>query len=515
MVGHGAWVRAALVFTLAIVGLIVLSVTMAREIDQDLPDPVPTEPVTSMAAAATTTTSTTTTTTTTTTSTVPPYQGWVDPASSGEPWGETVSGLLTFRGNPTRSYYGSGPVPDDPRIAWQFPSGAAMCSISVSADEARNWCGTGWTGQPAVFERSGATWVAFGAYSSAVHFLDAATGERLLPDFQTGDIIKGSVTIDPDGYPLLYSGSRDNKYRIIAFDGPEPVELWSLSAHDVSPVRWNDDWDGAGLVLDDHLFIGGENSHFHIVRLDRGYDEIGHVTVDPELIFSTAGWDDELIRAVGGNVSIENSVAVSGNTVYFANSGGLVQGWDLAGLLDGVEPERVFRFWAGDDMDASLVIDASGSIYAGVEYERGNARSQEIGQIIKLDPSLGDDPLVWSVHQRDGLPSGVWATPGLHRDLLIVPTHSGKVLGLDTASGEVRWEKKLMGPTWSSPAIVDDVWIQGDCRGWLYAFDVSDTSLEPVELWRVDLRACIESTPAVWGGLIVVGTRGGWVYGIR
>ena len=29
-------------------------------------------------------------------------------------------------------------------------------------------------------------------------------------------------------------------------------------------------------------------------------------------------------------MSIENSVAISGDTVYFANSGGLVQGWDMS-----------------------------------------------------------------------------------------------------------------------------------------------------------------------------------------
>ena len=47
-----------------------------------------------------------------TTTTLPPYTGWVDPASVYQPFaGATVQGLLTFRGNPTRNYYGKGPVP--------------------------------------------------------------------------------------------------------------------------------------------------------------------------------------------------------------------------------------------------------------------------------------------------------------------------------------------------------------------------------------------------------------------
>ena len=468
-----------------------------------------------LTTTTTTTTSTSTTTTTTTTTTIPPYEGWVDPATAGEPWGETVNGLLTFRGNPTRTFYGSGPVPLDPRIVWQFPRGNAMCNVSFVGEQAINWCGSGWTGQPAIFERGDVTWVAFGAYSRDVHFLDADSGERLLPDFETGDIIKGSITIDPDGYPLAYIGSRDDYYRVLALDRDEPTELWRLWAFDVSPTKWNNDWDGAGLVIDDYLFVGGENSQFHIVKLNRDYGADGLVTVDPELVFNARGWDDELTAAVGSNVSIESSVAISGNTVYFANSGGLIQGWDITDLDRGVEPERVFRYWAGDDIDATLVIDAEGMIYAGVEYERGNARSREVGQIIKLDPTSPDDPLVWGVEERPRLDSGVWATPGLHRDLLIVPTDTGKVLGIDTATGEVRWTKQLPGPTWPSPVIVDDVWIQGDCGGWLYAYDVSDTSVEPPELWRMDLKSCIESTPAVWDGLIVIGTRGGWIFGIR
>ena len=471
-----------------------------------------TPPISSTTTGSTSTTVTSSTTTTTTTE--PPYDGWVDPASSGTPYGDTVEGLLTFRGNPTRTYYGAGPVPMNPEVRWQFPE-RAMCSNSSVGGEVINWCGTGWTGQPAIFERADRTWVALGAYSRNVHFLDSLTGERLLPDFATGDIIKGSVTIDPDGFPLLYTGSRDNFYRVIAFDRDEPVELWALNATDVSPTRWNNDWDGAGLVLDDFLFIGGENSQFHIVKLNRAYDADGFVTVEPELVFNTPGWDDELLAAVGGNVSIESSVAISGNTVYFANSGGLIQGWDITGLARGVEPVQVFRYWAGDDIDATLVIDDEGMIYAGVEYERGTARSREVGQIIKLDPTLPpEEALLWGVEQRPRLDSGVWATPGLHADLLIVPTDSGDVLGLDRFTGEERWRITLGGPTWASPVIVDDVWIQGDCNGVLHAFDVSDTTIEPPKVWELQLSGCIESTPALWKGQIVVGTRAGYVYAV-
>jgi outer membrane protein assembly factor BamB len=448
----------------------------------------------------------------------PPFEGWSDPEGVGQPYGDTVPGVLTFRGNPTRTFYGTGPAARTaPKELWRYPRSGRLCSESAVGEQVSTWCGTGWTGQPAVFERDGRTWVVVGAFDGAVHFLDAETGEPILPKFQTGDLAKGSVTVDPDGFPLVYAGSRDSHYRIIAFDRDRPTELWRLWAYDVSPTMWDKDWDGAGLVIDDHLLIGGENSQFHIVRLNRGYDSDGRVTVDPELVFHTPGWDEQLLRDVGhGQVSIENSVAVYRDVVYFANSGGLVQGWDLSGFTDGAEPERVFRFWAGDDVDASVVIDEHGMLYVGVERELGNARSREIGQMLKLDPSRPADPLVWNVHDSDTrLPSGVWGTPALHRDIVIFGTNGGQVLGLDRDSGDERWALRLAGPVWQSPVVVDDVLLIGDCAGEMHAFDVADTRAEPAHLWTHHIGGgCIESTPAVWKGVLYVGTRAGAIHAL-
>jgi hypothetical protein len=48
----------------------------------------------------------------------------------------------------------------------------------------------------------------------------------------------------------------------------------------------------------------------------------------------------------------------------------------------------------------------------------------------------------------------------------------------------------------------------------LHDFDISNPRRLPRELWRVQLAGCIESTPAVWHGMIYVGARGGQIYGI-
>jgi hypothetical protein len=445
------------------------------------------------------------------------------PEPSPLPANTAFGGITTFRGNATRTYYGQGPVPNDPRILWRYPATGSLCSTSSTAAETKLWCGTGWTGQPNVIVNDrGRIEVRINAYDGAYHFLDGRTGEPVRPKLQTGDLAKGSATSDPDGFPLYYAGSRDNLLRVIALDRPEPAVLWSVDSQTSVPnPMWNSDWDGAPLVIDDHLLEGGENSWFYVIRLNRDYDRNGLVTVDPEIVFTAPGFDQELLAALpDGDVSIENSVAFRDGIVYFANSGGLVQGWDIARILRGRsdEAERVFRFWTGDDTDASVVIDEEGFLYVGSELQRFNARAAEVGQLMKLDPSDPEDPLVWSfdITERggDGL-GGVWATPALYGRMLYIATNHGDLIGIDRMTGEERWRIHLPGPTWSSPVPVDDVLLQGDCGGTLHAFDISgNPRKEPAELWALSLGSCIESTPSVWDGRIWVGTRGGGVYAI-
>lgn len=156
--------------------------------------------------------------------------------------------------------------------------------------------------------------------------------------------------------------------------------------------------------------------------------------------------------------------------------------------------------------------DAEGMLYFGQEVERtsSSARNQEVGQLVKLDPSKPDDPIVWSIADD----AGIWATPAVIDGIVIAPTDGGRIIGADAETGEILWEKQLPGPTWSSPVVVDDVWIQGDCAGTLHGFDLSDPRVDPPELWSVEVEGCVESTPAVWDGRIFVGARGGRFYAI-
>ncbi len=447
------------------------------------------------------------------------------PRPAPGPINTSFPGLTTFRGNATRDYYGRGPVPKDPRIIWRYPVSGGLCSTSSDQNGPRQWCGTGWTGQPNVIQHEdGSIEVRIGAYDGHYHFLSGLTGQQLRPDLVTGDLAKGSATSDPNGYPLYYAGSRDNLFRIVALDRPEPTVLWSMDANSSVPDPvWNNDWDGAALVVGDYLLEGGENSWFYVVKLNRGYDAHGKVTVDPKIVMTVPGFDDNLLSQIHDtDVSIENSVAFDDGVAYFANSGGLVQGWDISDVLaGGRHHERVFRFWDGDDTDASIVIDPHGFLYVGRKMEENVARpssfprDHQIGDLMKLDPRNPDDPLVWSVQLGGFEPDGgILGTPAWYRGVVYATYTEGGVAAVDAKTGELLWNQPLPGPTWSSPVPIDHRLIVGDGSGTLNCFDISKPKRPPKLLWALDLGGNIESTPAVWRGWIYVGTRAGAIFGI-
>lgn len=425
-------------------------------------------------------------------------------------------GLLMFRGNYTRTYYGEGKITNTPELAWRYPK-KPMCSESVVGGRKNIWCGAGWTGQPVVWEKeNGKREIIFGAYDKNVHFVDADTGENTRKPFPTGDIIKGSTTLDTDGFPLLYFGSRDNKLRIGALDRGDMIELWSLDAYEVKGL-WNDDWDSNPLIHNDILYEGGENGWFFAIKLNRHYDSNGKVAVDPKIIFKIPSYDDEFLKKIGDNdVSIENSVAVYENRIYFANSGGRILGLDISEIENGIAP-IVFDYWTGDDTDASIVVDNEGMLYVASEEERYNARSREVGQFIKLDPYLSLDPLVWSIHidKPKNADGGIWATPALWNNYLFVPTNKGDLLQIDKNSGEIIWKDDIGFHAWSSPIVSNDTLIVANCSGEIRGYSLKGE--KPNLIWKYisESKSCIESTPALWNNTLYFGARDGFFYSLR
>ncbi len=159
-----------------------------------------------------------------------------------------------------------------------------------------------------------------------------------------------------------------------------------------------------------------------------------------------------------------------------------------------------------------MVVDDKGMLYIAGEFDRDLPRAREVGQLTKVDPSNKVNPIVWSFTETTSVTSGIYGTPGIVGNTVIVTADDGRLIALNRDTGAVSWELKLHGPLWGSPVIVDNVLLVGDCNGFFHAFDVSNPDVAPPELWSIELGGCIEATPAVWDGRIYVGTRAGHLF---
>ena len=126
-----------------------------------------------------------------------------------------VKGITTFRGNNYRdtAAYGFVKVSEN-KLA------KVWTNVIGQTD---SWTGVGWNGQPSIVEwdknvrkqmnlydefkeKENFVEVIYGALDSYVHFYDLETGHPSRDPIKVESSIKGSITIDPRGYPLLYVG---------------------------------------------------------------------------------------------------------------------------------------------------------------------------------------------------------------------------------------------------------------------------------------------------------------------
>ncbi len=414
--------------------------------------------------------------------------------SFGRPWSAMVPGVLTFLGNPSRSFNGSGPLPADPRVIDRYvPAGSGAVPSS----------------QTLVAERKDRTWAITAGLDGKVGFTDADTGEQLLSPLETSRPIRATPTLDPDGYPLLYIGGDDGVLRVVALDrGGTPDVLWSLRSTSVSPSQWGTDWNGSPLISGDRLVVAGGNSNLHVIKLNRSMDESGRVRVRPKLEANIPTWDDELSAVLGDRqTGVDASIAMDGSIAWVVNGGGLLTGWDLSPLDRGGQPTRVLRFWAGDTVKTSLTLDETGAIYLATTGHRGNGRAKELGRVMKLDPKLPNDPLVWSSTDAGLSEAGVVGAPVVTAGLVVVVGEGGELVGFDRASGQVLWIRQIQAPARATPVMVDDAMVLGSCDGLVRAWNLSSDG--PEERWSVNVGGCVEAPVTAWKGRLFVPQRDG------
>ena len=447
-----------------------------------------------------------------------------------------VEGVTTFRGNNYRDSAAYGNIPDDPEeleIVW-----------SVAVSQIDDWGGVGWTGQCAIVrwpeevvrimnvreEKKGGplTEVIYATLDGRVYFLDLYDGQATRPAINIGAPIKGSVTVDPRGYPLLYVGqgipeanghSVDIGTRI--FSLIDQQLLFFLDGDDSFAQRSWYAFDAAPLVdgKTDTMLQVGENAILYLVKLNTDYDpEAGTISIDPKV-------DRYVFRSrVSDQPGVENSLAVYNDYGYFVDNSGLLQCVDLNTLT------CVWAGDTGDDTDATIVLeekaDGTVALYTATEREH-SASYDENAYLRKINALTGE--MLWKlpvkVYTSEGNEGGSFATPALGKgelgDLIFAhmtrtPDDGATLMAVDKESGEVVWRVAMGSGGWSSPVCVYDesgkgYVLVGSSSGALRLYDGRTGRIISI----CDLEGNIEGSPAVFEDMLVVGTRGKRIFGVR
>jgi outer membrane protein assembly factor BamB len=284
-------------------------------------------------------------------------------------------------------------------------------------------------------------------------------------------------------------------------------------------------FDSSGLVdaTGDTLIQCGENGLVYKVKLNTEYDAAtGSLSLAPQLTryrYHVAG-NDEL--------GIESSPAAWKNFLYFTDNGGTLQCLDLNTMTP------VWFDDVGDDTDCTTVIEETPEgvfLYTANEVDKrsnGGAVTNAPSQIRKYNAVTGerlwqvDVPCVYQYY----INGGVLGTPLLGKDdisdliifnvALTGSNQSGKLIALSKKTGDTVWERDLPAYSWSSPVDVksDD----GTTYGLICGFDGYLRLFDPKtgkDLHKVSLGGNIESSPAVYNDMIVVGSYAKKIFGVR
>lgn len=444
-----------------------------------------------------------------------------------------LEGITTFRGNNYRDSASYGVIPTDPTkldVEYKFKIGGLD-----------GWGGVGWTGQASavrwpeqvrnvmnIYDEKKAkddlVEVIYASLDGKIRFYDLEDGKPTRDPISIGAPIKGSLTIDPRGYPLLYCGQgieevngKRKEIGMRVFSLITGEVLLFINGHDKVNTRYWYSSDCSPLVdaESDTLLWAGENGLFYRVKLNTDYDPAAKtISIDPQI---DRYWYDSDVTTRPG---MENSFSAYNHYVFLPDNSGLLQCLDINTM------EPVWAIDVIDDTDASpaLEVDDDGQLWIYTATEIDLAKKKEMCYIRRVNGFTGE--VDWTIEMgcSDRDDGGAYATPAIGKgnvsDLAfftMAKTHEGSFLmAIEKETGEVRWQYDIGGYAWSSPTLCYDendnaYLIQCNVSGTMRLFNAATGEM----IEKISLDANVEGSPIVFDDMIVIGTRGKTIYGIR
>ena len=463
-----------------------------------------------------------------------------------------LPGIATFRGNNYRNSttYGTARVNEEHlETLWKKQTSTLSGS---------SWSGSGWTGQPLVVQWDEATKklmtsmyeekqnkddlveVIYATLDGHIYFLDLKDGSETRDPINVGMCFKGSGSLDPRGYPLMYvgsgdenaSGNRPRMYVISLIDGSILFE-YGHEENDLTFRTDNDNWcafDSAPLVhgATDTLIWPGESGILYTMKLNTAYDkENGTISINPDNMVVTR-YRTQRSGPYKYWYGYEASAVIVQNYLYVSENGGMFFCIDL---------NTMELVWAQDTVDDSnctpvfeWISEDEAYIYTApsLHWTRSDTMQGNIS-LYKLNALTGE--IVWEVpydvHTIDGVSGGVQSTPllgkpGTALEGLVIFTvartpnvYTGVMVALDTETGNVVWTLPMNNYAWSSPVAV----YEEDGNGYVVVCDSGGymmlVNAEGELLYTIGLGGNIEATPVVYEDMVVVGTRVETICGIK
>jgi hypothetical protein len=487
-----------------------------------------------------------------------------------------LEGLITFRGNNYRNLASWGTV-SVTEEKLEFMRAKDTGAIG-------KWGGSGWTGQPLVVKwpaelrekmniydqfktKEDFVEVILCSLDGNIYFMDLETGEKTRDFITIGAPTKGTASLDPRGYPIIYvgqglqadgddNGSKDMYFRAFSLiDGKKLMEFGAQSKDPFAHRDWQA-YDSSALVDadTDTLIVPGENGVIYTCKLNTTYDpDTGAVTMDSDPVkvkyrYNTAHNEG----ADGGRYGIEGSLVAWRNYIMGIDNAGMLQCIDLNTM------SLVYANNLDDDSDVTMVLEedpGSGTfyLYTGCEYDDDVRDLGETGEVYvrKLNGLTGE--VIWekpftAISPENELDGGFLASPILGKEgttlegLVIFNgtrlyedgTKKSKLIAFDKETSDIVWEYDLGITGWSPSSPVPVYSETTDENGKAVGYIVHCEYGGNVELFRVDGDGCtsvskinmseelgttesnnFEATPAVYGNMIVVGSRSGHIFFIK
>ena len=469
-----------------------------------------------------------------------------------------LEGVITFRGNNFRDSAAYGTVTWTGQAAepWTFSVGS-MAKKSGSG----SWTGCGWTGQPLIVKWPEETKRIMNLYDSAkndpdlveviyatmdghIYFLDLYTGEKTRDPINVGYPFKGAGALDPRGYPLMYVGSGDDStagdsraFIINLIDG---TVLYEFGVEDGFALRDLSYFDSSALVdaETDTLIYPGESGILYTIKLNTQYDpNAGTISINPQ----TVKWrykgarslsTDTVDGSQGWWLGIEDSAIIWREHAIFTDNGGHMICLNLNTM------KAVWVQDTLDDTNCTPVLSLEGPdnhpyVYTSTSFHpnwRASENSTAPIPIWKIDAVTGqivaqnDTYHCQTIATPNQVSGGVQGTLAIgEKDLeglIFVPVAMtegtrGKLVALNTSDMSVKWECDFAGYPWSSPvAVYDDsgkgYLVQCNKTGYIHLIDGQTGEI----ISEMSLGSNVEASPAVYNNMVVVGTRGGLIYGM-